>query len=320
MAGQDAAVARGTLGPGAHVVEDPAPVLAFALQHEGVEDQRSRLQVERVVAHHVGVFAVVLQRLFVARLAVNHVEAAGVEGVAGPVQRGGRAQQRATASSDGRTNQPQRGVVVARHRVFAGVEAGVALHALGKTRRRRIAQAHHVEHAERFGQVLPVVHRRELAPVHALTREFHLLGAQRAELFEMAVPGPANQRAQLLRAAQRVQVRPVVGVLDRVVGAVVGAPTLEALEVTAFVEVALEEGLHRIALHTQQFALQQGPLRRAHRGVNVEHGAGRRAVCPPRQQRPERKRASRGQPVSAQHHVHRIGLPTGAVEGSRAPP
>jgi hypothetical protein len=67
--------------------------------------------------------------------------------------------------------------------------------------------------------------------------------------------------------------RPVVHVLDRVVGPVVRAPAREAEQVVAGVEVPRVEDFAGFGVQAQQLALEQCPFRRRHRRRGVEHGA-----------------------------------------------
>ena len=72
----------------------------------------------------------------------------------------------------------------------------------------------------------------------------------------------------LVARAERVQLGPMVEVLDRVVRAVVRAPADEAQQVAAIVEVLLEELARRRHVLGQQLPLQQRPLRRRHRRID----------------------------------------------------
>ena len=92
VGGDDAAVGRGPLAPGVHVLHDPVAVLRLAGEQVGVERQRGGLQVERVIALHVGVLGEVGQHLLVTMLPVPGLEAArDLDRVAGPIQRRGLA-------------------------------------------------------------------------------------------------------------------------------------------------------------------------------------------------------------------------------------
>ena len=190
VGGNDAAVGRGPLTPGVHVLHDPVAVLGLAGDQVGVERQGGGLQVEGVVAHDVGVLGEVRQHLPVAVFLVSRLEAAlDLDRVAGPVQGGGLAQQRSAAAIEQTADHPVAGIVVPGDRVLIQVEAGIAPRARLEGGVVRGAQPLQVEGVEPLAVVPPVEHHRELLEVHAVAGEFHLHGPGLGVLPQVSLPG-----------------------------------------------------------------------------------------------------------------------------------
>ena len=265
LAGQHIAIGLGPVDPGVDIGDDPVAILRLVVQHVGVQHQAGGLQVQRRIADHVAIFVVVVQRLFVGAFAVLHEEVGRVEPVAGPVQGRGRTQHRTLAAGDHAADDLQLGIVVRDRLVLAGVEAREALHPVAVLGVIGIRQRQQVEHRQPFGQVLPVGHDREFAVVHALAGERHVLGLGGRVLGDIAVEGLLGHGQQAVAGAQRMQGRPVVDVLDGVVGTVIGAPALDRPQPAAIVEIASEECLASLLVGLQQLALQQRPFGRRHR-------------------------------------------------------
>ncbi len=118
----------------------------------------------------------------------------------------------------------------------------------------------------------PVEHDGKFLVIHPVTRKGHISGPGRSILAEMALPGFLEKREDFIRTAQRVKNRPIVDILNRIVGSVVAAPALDAGEKSAIVEIARVECLARAGIGTQQLALEKRPARRRHRRFDSYFG------------------------------------------------
>jgi hypothetical protein len=128
--------------------------------------------------------------------------------------------------------------------------------------------------------VHPVGLDDEFLVVHALPGDRHIGRPGLGVLLDEAVVTAEEHLANLVVCSERVQFRPVVEILERVVRPVVGAPAHEALKVAAVVEVFLVELAARRHVVGEELSLERGPPRRIHARVDVHHRAGglRRAV------------------------------------------
>ena len=102
----------------------------------------------------------------------------------------------------------------------------------------------------------------------------HVGGPGLGVLLDQALVTLGVHLQDVVAGAQRMQLRPAVEVLERIVGPVVGAPAHEALQVAAVVEVFLEElaaGRHVVG---QQLPLEDRPARRIHGRVDANRRAG----------------------------------------------
>ena len=264
----DAAVRLHPRQPCVHVVDDPASILRLAGHEVGVGRQRRRDEIEEVVADDVGVFLVVLEELLIRVLAVQRDEAGRVERIADPVERRGLAQQRAAAAVDHRADQLLLGIVVRGIRVLTHVETGEPAGALAVGRQRGHRQRHAVEQLQALAVVHPVRLRRELLHVHAVASGRDVGGLRLGVLAEHAFEPGEVAPEDLVVSPQRVQLRPAVEVLERIVGPVVGAPAQDALHVAAGVVVLLVElaaGRHVLG---EEAAFQRRPRGRRHGRVD----------------------------------------------------
>ena len=259
--------------PGVHVLDQPALVLRLVVDEIGVERQRGGDQVEEVIADDVGVLLVVREELLVAVLAVQRDELRDVERIAHPVERRRRPEHRAAAAIDHRLDEPALRIVIRRVGILPHVEGRVGPRPLlvGGQRRRR--QRRHVEGPERFAVVHPVGLHRKVLVVHALTADRHVGRPGLGELAVHAFPRPQMQLEDLVARSQRMQLRPAGRVLERIVRAVVGAPSDDVLEVAALVVVLREERLHRRQAVGENPPLEPGPLRRRHGRGDVDRGS-----------------------------------------------
>ena len=275
----DAAVGLEPLHPRVDVLESPVPVPLLPGEHVGVQGQRGRAQVERMVACDVVVVLEVLQHLLVARLAVQRSEAPlDLDRIARPVDRRRLAQHRAPAAVEHAADQLPLRVVVVGDRVVAHVEACEAPGAGDQLAVVRAGQALEHEGGQPLAGVHPVEHHGELFEVHAVAGERHIDGLGLGVLPDVAVPGAFVQLQHHVGSAQGVQRRPVGEVLGGVVRTVVARPARNTEEIAALVEVVLEELLAGAALGADELALQQRPPGRRHRrgygdGRPTGHGA-----------------------------------------------
>ena len=191
VGGDQAVVGLGALHPGVDVLQDPVPVLALARQGVGVEGQRRRRHVHRMVPDDVVVLLEVVQHLLVAPLAVARLEAPlQLDGVPRPVQRRRLAHEGAAAAVEHAADDPVLGIVVGRRRVLAHVEAGVAPEAVEVAPVVGVAEALQVEGREPLAVVEPVEHDGKLFVVHPVPshRDLHRLGL--GVLAKVALPPP----------------------------------------------------------------------------------------------------------------------------------
>ena len=130
VGGDDPAVELHPVDPGVDVVDEPVLVFGLMGERVGVEGERSRLEVDRVVADDVVVFLEVLQHLLVVLFAVEGAEAVlDLDRVAGPIQGGGLPQQRSAAAVEQAADDLVLPVVVLGAGILVEIEAGVAANA-----------------------------------------------------------------------------------------------------------------------------------------------------------------------------------------------
>ena len=230
-----------------------------------------------MVAGDVGVFLVVLEELLIRALAVERDETGCVERVADPVERRGLAQQGAAAAVDHRADQLLVGIVVRRVRVFTHVETGEPACALAIGWQRGHRQRHAVEELQSFAVMHPVGLRGELLHVHAVASGRHVRGLRFGVLAGHPLEGGEVALEDLVVRPQRVQLRPVVEVLERIVRPVVRAPAEEALDVAARVVILLVELAAGGHVVREEAAFERRPRGRRHRRVDGD-GDRRRGV------------------------------------------
>ena len=232
-------------------------------QHIGVGGQLGRGHVQRLVAHHILIAHEMLQHHLVIVLAMTERGEAvlDVDGIAGPIQRRGVAQQRAAAAIHHAFDQLELGIVIGRAGILVHIEAGKALHPFLVAAAVRRAQRHQVEDGEAFAIVLPVELAGKFLVIHAVLGDRHVGGFLRRILRDMAFIGLGVHLADDVVAAQGIEMRPVIDILDGVVGAVIAAITRRGLQpARRLVEIALEELRAGGGMGMQQFALQQAPI------------------------------------------------------------
>ena len=125
--------------------------------------------------------------------------------------------------------------------------------------------------------VHPVGLDDELLVVHALPGDRHVGRPGLGVLLDQPLVALGEHLEDLVAGAERVQLRPAVEVLERIVRTVVGAPAHEALKVAAVVEVLLEELAARRHVLGQQLPLQRRPARRVHVRADSERDVGGRS-------------------------------------------
>ena len=130
---EDPVVGDRPLAPGVDVLEEPFFVFRFMRQHVGVQGECGGAEVRGMVADHVVVALKVGDHLCIGVLTVPGLEAVlDLDRVAGPVEAGGRAEERAAAAVDETPDDLVRGVVVRGAGVFVHVEPGIAADAAGR--------------------------------------------------------------------------------------------------------------------------------------------------------------------------------------------
>jgi hypothetical protein len=132
--------------------------------------------------------------------------------------------------------------------------------------RRRQRQA--VEELQAFAVVHPIRLGRELLDIHALAAGRDIARLRVRVLTGHAFPPLQVQVANLVRRPQRVQLRPSIEILKRVVGAIVRTPAEKRLQIPAIIVVLVEELPARWDVGGKKLALEQRPPRRRHRRVD----------------------------------------------------
>jgi hypothetical protein len=92
--------------------------------------------------------------------------------------------------------------------------------------------------------VHPVGLDDEFLVVHALPGDRHVGRSGLGVLLDQPVVALEEHLQDVIAGPERVQLRPAIEVLERIVRAVVGAPAHEALQVAAVVEVFLKNSRH----------------------------------------------------------------------------
>ena len=114
----------------------------------------------------------------------------------------------------------------------------------------------------------------ELLVVHPLPGNRHVGCPGFGVLLEQSLVTGEEHLEHVIVGSQRVQFGPVVEIFERVVRAVIGAPTHEALKVAAVVEVFLEELPACRHVVGQELPLERGPAWRVHVCVDANHRIG----------------------------------------------
>src|SRR5262249_12382129 len=156
-----------------------------------------------------------------------------LDGIAGPVQRGGLTQERTAAAVEQAADNLVPGVVVRRARVLIEVEAGVAADTLAEESVVWVRESLDIEGRQALPIMEPVEHDGELLVVHAIAGKGDVLRPGGGVLAEMPFPRFLVEAEDVIRPTQGVQDRPVRAVLDGVVRAVVSAPALDTAKVAA---------------------------------------------------------------------------------------
>ena len=271
-------------------------VFRFMRQHVGVQGQCGGAEVRGMVADHVVVALEVGDHLCVGVLAVPGLEAVlDFDRVAGPVEAGGVAEERAAAAVDETLDDLVLGIVVRGAGVFVHVEPGIAADAGPEGRVIGIAQPHQVEDREALAVVEPVEHDGELLVVHPVARHRDIDGLRAGVLAKVPLPTFRVQPPDRIGTAEGVEDRPVGQVLDGVVRPVVASPALDAFEPAAVVEVAVEEDLACLCVRLDQLPLEQCPRRWRQRSTDLDRSV--MSIC----RRPERDQERAGATSSGCH-------------------
>ena len=274
VGGDDAAVLLGALHPGVDVVDDPGAVAVFAGDQVGPQPRVGGLEVQRIVADHVGVLLEVGQHLGEVAFAVAEAEAAlDLDRIAGPVEGRGLAQERAAAAVEHGAHDAVIGVVVRGGLVGAVVHGGPAPEAALVGRVPGVAQAVEEIGGEAFAVVEPVEGDGEFLVIHAVAAHGDLDGAGLRVLSQVTLEAGAEHVQQVVGPAEGVEGGPVELVLGRVVRAVVASPPGYGQEVAGLrIEVLGEEVAAGRRLGVQDMAFEQRPARRRQGVVEAEQG------------------------------------------------
>ena len=138
------------------------------------------------------------------------------------------------------------GVVVISVEVFPGVEPGKALHPLAVERIIRLTESVEMKRRQALAVVLPIERGRVLAPIHAVLDHRNFGDTRFGVLQDVPFPGALVVALDRFIRAECIEQGPGIEVLRRIVGTVVATPALDALQVTAIIEVAMEECLDAI--------------------------------------------------------------------------
>src|SRR5579884_188732 len=182
-----------------------------------------------MIADDVVVILEVLQHLLVIAFGVTEPEAIlYLDGIAGPIQGGSLAQQRATAAIKQAADDLVLRIVVGRACILVEVEAGEAADTSAEGPVVWVGQALDVEGRQPLAVVQPIEQDRELLIVHAIAGERNLLGLGGGVLPEVSFPGLLVQLQDCIRSAESMQDGPIGAVLDGIVGAVIAPPAFDA--------------------------------------------------------------------------------------------
>ena len=90
MARDHATVLPHAREPSVHVVDNPGLVAGLVREEIGVGRKHRRHKVNEMIAHHLVVVAIVIEKFRKRTLAVAELEARQVKRIAHPIERGGR--------------------------------------------------------------------------------------------------------------------------------------------------------------------------------------------------------------------------------------
>ena len=166
----DSIVVERALPPGLYVVEHPAFVLILSSQSVGINPQRRRHHILRMVADHVGIILEVSQHFLEIALAVqrNKTLLDFVERIAGPVECSGLAQHRPAAAVEETFDDLVLGIVVGRLQFVAHIETSEAPHPTFEFALVGIHQPVQIKRRQPLPVVDPVEHYREFAVIHSI--------------------------------------------------------------------------------------------------------------------------------------------------------
>ena len=129
--GGDASIRLCPFAPGICVIDQPVLVLGIPGLHVGVEGQRRRRQIERVIADHVVVVFKMGYHLCVVAFAVTRLEAPlDFKRVARPVEAGRLPHQRAATAVEHAANYFVLMIIVVGLRISTHIETGKSFHTL----------------------------------------------------------------------------------------------------------------------------------------------------------------------------------------------
>ena len=227
--------------PGIHIVGQPLSVLRLAGGQIGHGRQCRRHQVQEMVAHHVAVFLVVIEKLLEIPLVMLKHKASGIEGIADPIGCSRFPQQRPLAAVDHAANQLEFCVIIRRIGVFAHVKAGKTLGPFDVFRIGGNRQHHAIVKLQPFAMMHPVRLCVELLIINSISPGGRFDGFGFRVLPDQTVVPLLVHPQDFIGGPQCMQFRPAIEILKRIIRTIVGAPTYEALQVSFVVKIFLEE-------------------------------------------------------------------------------
>ena len=129
-----------------------------------------------------------------------------------------------------------------------------------------------IEDGQAFTVVHPVEGDGKFLVVHPVTGKGHLNGLGQGVLSQVSFPGLLVHLQDDVVGAQGVEDRPVVAVLDGVIGSIVSPPAFHAQQITPFVKVPAKVLAARRGVGHQQLSLEQRPFGRRDRTVQTYRG------------------------------------------------
>ena len=188
-----------------------------------------------------------------------------------PVQCRSLPQHRPPAAVDRALDYPQLRIIVRSTRILIHIKTCKPPHPFAILRILRIRQPHQVEDRQPLRIMLPVHHHRKLFVVHPLARKRNILRLRQRVLPDMPLVGFPVHLPNPISPTHRMQMRPVVYILNRIVRPIIRTPSRHAQQKSLVVKIAIEKSLTSRRVLPNHLSLQQRPLRSIHRSSHLKN-------------------------------------------------